>query len=415
MTLASWPGRGAAVSAFILAAVFADAQTITLEQALVRALQDSANIKTADAESKVAEGELVRAKTLPNNPTVSAGMGPHTDLPATDAAGQREYAASLEQTLEIGGQRGQRVAAAKARLAGNQGRAASARQTVASRVRRAFALAATARERLATTRDAERVAAELQAFAVDRLTLGAGTQLELNVSRAAAGRARSERLIAERRFRIARTDLADAMGAPPAEVPEPDGPPPSLVVLSMGEEEFVRRAVAQRGDLATARQETVAAGHDLTLEKRLRIPNPSLAVTYARTPEERSLLFGVTIGLPLFNRNQGGIAIAGALSQRASTVEQNTARSVEREARATYAAYENAREGAEGFDREVVERLMENINLARESFEAGKISLLEFNLLRRELVETRLSYLDALAELVEARFALELAVGGGLE
>ena len=90
-------------------------------------------------------------------------------------------------------------------------------------------------------------------------------------------------------------------------------------------------------------------------------------------------------------------------------------RSIEREARAAYAAYENARQAAEGFDREVVERLSENIDLARESFRAGKISLLEFNLLRRELVETRLSYLDAVVELVEARFALELAVGGGLE
>ena len=205
------------------------------------------------------------------------------------------------------------------------------------------------------------------------------------------------------------------MGAPPAEVPEPAGAPPALTAVPGGEEEFVRRAGAQRGDLAAARQEVVAAGHDLTLEKRLRFPDPSLGVSYAHSHEERSLLFGVTIGLPLFNRNQGGIATAEALRQRASITEQNALRSVEREARAAFAAYENARESAEGFDREVVERLAENIDLARESFRAGKISLLEFNLLRRELVETRLAYLDAVAELIEARFALESALGGGLE
>ena len=413
MTRASWR-KGGAVLAFLLTAAAADAQTLTLEQAIARALQESPDIKTADADVRVAEGELVRAKTLPYNPTVSGGIGPHKDVAAGESAGTNEYAASLEQTLEIAGQRGKRIASAEARLAASQGRATFARQSVASRVRRAFYLAATARERLATTRDAERVAAELQVFAGDRLNLGAGTQLELNVSRAAAGRARSDRLIAERRFRLARTELAETMGAPPAEVPEPAGAPPALAPVSVAEEEFVRRAVAQRGDLAAARQEAVAAGHDLTLEERLRFPDPTFGVSYARSHEERSLLFGVTIGLPLFNRNQGGIATAGALKQRASVAEQNALRSVEREARAAFAAYENAREAAEGFDREVVERLAENIDLARESFQAGKISLLEFNLLRRELVETRLAYLDAVAELVEARFALELALGGGL-
>ena len=164
--------KGGSILAFLLAAAGANAQTVTLEHAVARAVQENADVRTADADVRIAEGELVRAKTPPYNPTVSAGIGPHKDVPAGDAADTREYGASLEQTLEIAGQRGRRVAAAEARLAASRSRAAFARQTVASRVRRAFYLAATARERLATTRDAERVAAELQAFAGDRLQLG---------------------------------------------------------------------------------------------------------------------------------------------------------------------------------------------------------------------------------------------------
>ncbi len=49
------------------------------------------------------------------------------------------------------------------------------------------------------------------------------------------------------------------------------------------------------------------------------------------------------------------------------------------------------------------------------SLRAGKISLLEFNVVRRDLVDARLGYLDALADLVEARSTLELALGGSLE
>ena len=74
--LASWSRRAAAVTVLVLAAVVVDAQTLTLEQAVTRALQESPDIKTADADVKVAEGELVRAKTLTYNPTVSGGIGP---------------------------------------------------------------------------------------------------------------------------------------------------------------------------------------------------------------------------------------------------------------------------------------------------------------------------------------------------
>jgi outer membrane protein TolC len=74
--------------------------------------------------------------------------------------------------------------------------------------------------------------------------------------------------------------------------------------------------------------------------------------------------------------------------------------------------YGLALDAVRGFDRDVVEKLKENLDLARESVRSGKIGLLLFNSVRRDLVDTRLAYLDALSELVEARSALELAAGG---
>ena len=62
-----------------------------------------------------------------------------------------------------------------------------------------------------------------------------------------------------------------------------------------------------------------------------------------------------------------------------------------------------------------VNRLAENITLASESFRSGKIGLLVFNTVRRDLVDARLDYLDALADVAERRYALQLAIGGTLE
>ncbi|HJU47832.1 MAG TPA: TolC family protein, partial [Gaiellaceae bacterium] len=95
--------------------------------------------------------------------------------------------------------------------------------------------------------------------------------------------------------------------------------------------------------------------------------------------------------------------------------EEAARQSVQREVRGAFRALGLAREAVEGFDRDVVGSLGDNVSLARESFRAGKISLFDFNLLRRDLVETQLAYLDALTELVEARYALELATGASVE
>jgi len=410
----------AALFGVLALAAPAAAQQISLEEALQRALERHPDLRVAEVELKAAEGEVRGARTYPFNPEVSASGGRETN-PGDPGRGSA-YDLSLDQTLELG-KRGPRIDAAEARLAAARARVDQVRVGVLAAARRAYLLALAAGDRLATVREAEAVAGELREFAAERLRLGAGTQLESNVAAAAAGRARSDRLAAERRRRLALAELAMAIAAPAGELPEPAGAFPALPPPPGTPEEFVRRALSQRADLRAARQERLAAASDLTLAGRLGIPDPVFGVQWGRArhpageraPQENTLLFGVTVPLPLFNRNQGGVAVARALEGRAGVIEQAQQRNVEREARAAYDAYRIAHEAALGFDKDVIDRVHENLELARESLRAGKISLLEFNVVRRDLVDTRLGYLDALADLVEARSALELAAGGSWE
>ncbi len=391
-------------------------RTITLEEALRDASERHPDIAAAAADVGVAEGELVRARTVPYNPELSAAFGGGASGEEGLSFGSGNAPAlSVGQTIEIGGKRGHRIRAAQARRGAAEARLDLARLGVRSRVHRAYFLAVAARERVATTRDGEAVAEELRTFAADRLRLGAGTQLEYNIAAAATGRARTERLTAQRRFREARAELGAAVFAPPGEDLEPSGTFPAFPDLPGDVEAFVTRALAQRADLRAARREREAAEREVALARALAVPDPTLAVDYERAPQDRKLLFGVTLPIPFFNRNQGGRAVARALEGRASIIEQATAIAIERDVRAAYSAYRTAREATQAFDREVIERLGENLDLARQSFQAGKISLLEYNFVRRDFVETRLSYLDALAALVETRQTLELAVGGPLE
>lgn len=386
-------------------------QTITLDEALRRADQEHPDIQAGGAGVAVAQGELLTARTRPYNPEVGAAAGPAFGGGSTIL----DFEVSVSQTVELGGKLARRVAVAEARRDVTRARLEAVRQTVASRVRRAFFLALVARDRLETTTRGEAFAEELKAAAEERLRVGAGTRLEANVASAAAGRARRERLDAERRYAAAGVEIAAAIGAPAQADFEPEGELERFPALGTSEAELVARALGQRAELAAAGYDRTAARAELALANSLAIPDIRLSASYGRAEDFDVAFFGVSVPVPLWNRHQGGRASAAAGVRRAIIIEESARREVERQVRLAYRSYLKAREAVQGFGREVVERIRENLDLARESFRSGKIGLLDLNIVRRELVETRLAYLDAQAEAIEAWFGLEAAVGARVE
>jgi cobalt-zinc-cadmium efflux system outer membrane protein len=389
------------------------AEQISLDEALRRAEKQNSDVLAASADVEQADGAVVGSGTITFNPELGLELGPEF------GEGDKffGYEISLLQTFELGGKRAKRVAGAKARRAAAGAGFSWTRQLVALRVRRAYFLAIVAREQLETAQEGEAVAAELKAAADERLRLGAGTQLEVNTASGIVGRARADRLTAERRYRETRAELAAAIGAPAEADLEPEGEQPSFIDVAMSEDAFVALALRARGDLVVLRQERLAAESDLALADAFAVPDLGVGLVYGHAGVENAdtILLGVSIGLPFWNRNQGGRKVARAAVKRAVVVDDAGRREAERAARTAYRNYNLAREAVLAFDRDVVEKLGENLDMARESFRSGKIGLLEFNIVRRDLVETRRAYLDALAELIEARYALELTAGGTVE
>lgn len=390
------------------------AARIDLPEALRLAAELHPDIRSAEADRHAAEGRLLEARTYPFNPEIGAEAGParNAELSTSNAS------IGLRQTLELGGKRSKRSAAASARLEASTGLSAWTRIAVLVRVRRTYGLAILARHRLTSAREAEAIASELKAAADERLRLGAGTLLELNVTTAAAGRARAERVAAELALTDAQIALGAAVGDPARVELEPaEDRLPVFVAMPDDEAAFVERALAARPDLASARRDVQAAEAEVRLADSAAVPDLTLGVTQSREgiDDARSTSFGVSLPIPLFNRNQGPRVVARAALERSRAAENALRQAVTREARGAHRRYSLTRQAVEGFDRDVVEKLGENLSLALQSFQAGKIGLLEFNVVRRELVETRLAFLGAEKELVEAQTSLELAAGSSLE
>jgi len=386
------------------------AKPLTLLAALDEAAQHHLALAQAEADVAIARGELVGARVTPHNPELGVAVGPENDWRQVGLAWQ----VSLQRTFELGGKASRRIGAAKQRVDTAQARRFWVLRAIQIDVRRTFQLALVARAGAAATAEAEAVATDLERLTTERLERGASNQLELNVARAILGRARKDRVDAERRYEAERFELARAVGSDPAADLEPDGDLPTFPALA-ATEDAVASAAASRSDIAAMASARAAAAADLALARAQVTPDLTLGVSYGRSGGVDTALAVMSIPLPFLDRNQGGVATAAAAVTRAEVDEELARREAEREARAAYRAYAKARDAVVGFEPAVVAAATESLSLSRKSFEAGKIGLVELNVLTREVIDARRAWLESLTEAVLARHALELSGAIDLE
>lgn len=389
----------------------APAQVLTLEQALHLAFERSPELVALRAEVEELRARRVTAQTYPYNPEVSARGARRSGPGASSTDGGLE----VSQEIEIGGQRGRRIAVAEAFLEAALARFQRDRRVLAGRVAVAFADAVRARELLRLEETDATLARSLLEIEEKRLAAGKATQIELNLARAAAGRSVRRIELAKGVYQETRSVLAEAIGLSPASPPEPVGDLAGAVAEIGGLpplEELVQAALASREDLIAFRSQEDAARAEVALERSLARPN-LIASAFQEREEGTDDISGVglAIGIPLFNRNRGRIAEAGAAVQRVGAEAAIARLAVEREVASAYALYQASSAAARGLGEQVIGSLEENLGLLQRSLEAGKISRTEVFLLRREFVESQREYLDALSQTLRARVQLDLAAG----
>ena len=379
--------------------------TLTLEESLALAQERSPVIRAQRAEVEAARGRLQTARTYPYNPELSL-EGARRTSPGGDSS---DRAIEASQEIEIGGQRGRRVAVAEASLEGAEARLARARRVLASDVAIAFADALRARDALRIDEADAAVADTLLRLEERRLEAGVGTQVTVNLAQASAGRAANRVQLARGALQQARSAVAAVVGLDPANPPQLAGDLSATATLPPLEE-LLRGALERRDDLRALRREEQAAADQVRLQRSLARPN--LVARAFREQEEGTddiTGAGVAIALPLFNRNRGPIAEAEAAAARARAERELAEIAVRNEVASALAAYQAASAGADVLRRLLVGTLEENLALLQRSFEEGKIGRTDLLLFRRELVEGQREFLEALAEARRAQVRLELA------
>jgi cobalt-zinc-cadmium efflux system outer membrane protein len=385
--------------------------TLTLEQALKLAEQNSPALLTAQAEVQALEAQANEAGAwLWNNPELSGGVD-RRRIP--DSGNVREWNVELAQTFELAGQPRHRRESASQQLAAARALYEETRLRLRTAVTQTFAGVLALEQRLAMEEALLKLIDELSAIVQKRFKAGEDTRLQANLAAVEADRARNDLGRLREELIEARRALAAELQLPPDALPRAKGdlagaaPPYTL-------EELLQR-IGERPLLRSLQHRENAARSRLSLEQAAAYPDVTVGVSAGReAPEaQREEIVGlsVSVPLPLFKRNRAAIGRAGAELTQARVDRAVTERDTRAAVFALWQRLQSAQARVRLLSEATVPRLEENQRLARRSFEVGQIGIAEVLLATRQLIELRRDAIEAQAQLAVMRAELEQAAG----
>ncbi len=393
----------------------AEGSRVTLREILDYADEHAPAIAAARAGTARGDAARVAASPLvPSEPRVSVGVG--TRRASTGNTVEAEV--SVNQELEIGGQRGLRLDAADATRDVETRRFEQTHWQVHLDVHTAFHHALVARERQAAAQQLVEFTERLLDVARKRHDAGDISPLQVEVAEGELALAKQELVDAQAGYWDARLRLAELSGWPEAQPPEPVGAldQPRRVDDA---EPLVAFALEHHPILRVRAAEVTAADARVRVADREAWPNIDIGFSYAREREPVSMsetqhigMVTLTIPIPLFFRNRPARAAAQADWIAARGDEEATRRVVRVRVVRAVAAVNAAAERVDSYGSEIIPAFASNMTKLVRAFELGEVDVLEVLVARGRYLELQRQALSAYADYFHAVAVLEGEIGG---
>ena len=394
-----------------------------IEQALALALQSEPALLAARASIDAARGARQQA-ALRLNPVVSM-------MRQQQAGGSDNLtSAEVEWPLDLFRRRS-RITAADRAIEVTEFAVADQERLIVATVRAAYGeLAASARD--LEVSDAL-VAATRRSYELlrARVAEGAAPALEQNILEVELHRLESQRLLQAGNAEAALIALTRALGVGTDGVltvretldrlVEADSPPAAATAVPPAAQRADIREADARLRLAEARIEQARNDGRFDVNvfgsyMRMNFGFPQTAFGAGGTLEPihgifHNLAAGVTVAVPLNNRNQGTIAAAQAERAGAAHLRDARALTAAFEVAAAAARDAHARRAVAIYASGVRTLARQNLDVVRETYELGRSTLTDVLAEQRRYLEIEMGYTDALRAAFEARTALKQARG----
>jgi outer membrane protein TolC len=375
-------------------ATSATAETYDRDAVLRIARERASAMRIADAREDLATGRFQEAATWRFNPELELAGGPRRGPTTTTW----DRSIRLNQRLDLAG-RGARVDAAGAELEAVEHDSRFTEISVVALSARLHLEAVHAAHAHRLAMEAVRLHDRLLEIAQRRMEAGETGRIDVHQASIAAARARIHLATAEAAERDALTDLADLLALEPGQRLEVAG---ELEWPTPGDEHGISAAVANHPEIASLEARSRAGAAELRLAGAARWPEVGLGAGYGREEEADILRFGLSFGLPVFERGQGARRIAAAESRIAEIELAAARRSRTDRAMRAWNRYLDLDEALRSTDDATIAALAATGKLAEQSYQFGEIPLDRVLLFERE-------NLDAKDELNDLRLAVALA------
>jgi cobalt-zinc-cadmium efflux system outer membrane protein len=380
-----------------------NAQTLTLESALQTAFANNPDMAAAQWEIDIAQGGRQQAGLIPN---------PVASWDAEDTRrNSRTTTVKLSQTLELGGKRGARIDVATRAQEAAALTLEQRRNGLRAEVIDGYYGALRAQERLDLAQRSLALAERGLVVANGRVTAGKSSPVEATRAQVQLSEIRLEFNRAQMGLTDAYRRLAASTGAASTDFQAVATQAQAAPALPSTSQLLAR--LEQTAELRLAELQIVQGEAALGLEKAQRIPDLDVSIgsQYDASVRERVNVVGVSMPIPLFNRNQGNVLAASRRADQARDLRNAAELRLRTETRQALDLWQTANTEVRSFNQQILPAAQSAVDSATRGFEMGKFNFLDVLDAQRTLIAARTQYLAATAQATEAWVRIERIYG----
>ncbi len=387
---------------------------ITLRKALALALMHNPELKVFSLETRAAQARELQAGLWPN-PEIEVeveNVGGTGELSGFDAA---ETTIQLSQLIELGdkSQKRKKVASFEKELANLDYQ--NKRLEIFSEAAKAFILVLKAQEKLQLSNELLKLSAESFETVEKRVNAGKDSPVEKNRSSVALAKIKILHREAQRNLEYIRKQLASFWGQDKPLFKQAAGNLENVEQLPTLENltnqlklnpEYTRWEAEIKKSQAVLDLEKSKAVGDITIGAGLKRFNET---------DDNAVVFGISIPLPLSDRNQG--AKQEAVYNLAKSREGQKAAwlKLQNEFNQTYQGFANSYSQATSLKNEVLPAASEMFNAATTAYQEGKVDYLNVLDAQRTLFDVRNEYIESLAAYHTTKVDVERLTGQSID
>lgn len=380
---------------------------LTIDEVLDHALTHHPSLHARAQEVDIARAQLVTAGLLPNP---NFGIIPTTPL---GGEGPTDISFRLEFAIPTAGKVQHRKAVARLGINRAAFRLSQETQQVLTDAATAALEVIYLQERLAVQARFGELAHSVVKVQEARFKKGDIAERDLLLAQLDAAQVESDRLTLTGQLQESRLQLARAIGLTQPRPLQMVGQLTTESIPPVSLEQLLAVARELRPDLAESRATVSQSERELSLARALAVPDLAVQPRYREAINDPNDDLGVrlSVDLPVFDRNQGGIAQSQAQIGRAWAILARTEVNTLGDIAALYTQLQAAQERLQFLESKVLPVAERAETAIRRAYETGDINPVEMSLQLQRLLQIRQDQLQLRYLHSQLRTRLEIALG----